>query len=380
MSGERPLWARARRDAGTATEHTAVRRAARRAPPPPVVKRVLPPTPITLPGKVQRDMPENKGKQMAKDVRAGDRVDSHFSVAYKKPVVEYRHGHMFEFRAVDRSGRLTVKYWGDEDRASVEKVHASFETNDVVRVYGEASEYRNQVEVSVSKKNGGTVTRMEDGTYDASDFVPALDDLPGRRERLLGYIDRIEEPNMRSLVRSFFEDPAFIEEFASAPASIGLHSAVVGGLMQHTINVCEMALGIVRLHPELDRDLVLTGALLHDVGKVRCYRVTTHIDHTPEGNLLGHIVIGDEELMARVMAIPGFPEGTAMKLRHVLLSHFGRREWGSPVEPMTPEALAVHMADDADAKVEYMIGRRRDAATDDDWVWDARLNRLIYIR
>ena len=380
MSGPRPPWRGASSDAGTAIEHTAVCQLRGRAFGPPIVKSVYTPIPITPLRKVQRDMTATKGKQKAKDLRPGDRVDSYFSVAYKKPVVEYRYGHMFEFRAADKSGQLTVKYWGDEDREAVQNLYSSFEADDVVRVRGEASDYRNQVEVSVSRKNNGSVARLADGEYDVSELVPTVDGVPEMRERLLSFLGQVEEPHMRALLESFFRDEGFMDAFCAAPASIQLHSAALGGLLQHTLNVADMALHIVRQHPELDRELVLTGALLHDVGKVRSFRVTTHINHSPEGNLIGHIAIGDEEVVEHMEGVEGFPPDLAMKLRHILLAHHGKREWGSPVDPMTPEALAVHEADDTDAKIEYMIARRRDAVTEDDWIWDGRLGRLIYLR
>lgn len=379
MSGRRPLWERPT-GAGKAIEHTAARRVSGSAFGPPIVKRVYGRRPITLVGKVRKDMPDKAGKQMASGVRPGDRVDSCFSVAYKKPVVEYKNGYMFEARVADSTGQLTVKYWGDRNHEEVQRLYSSFARDDVVRVVGVASEYRGQTEVSVSNETGGSIERMAEGMYDKSEFVPVVAGLEGMGDRLLALVARVEEPNTRGLLESFFKDGTFMDAFSSSPASIQMHSAAVGGLMQHTINVAELALEIVRQHPELDRDIVLAGALLHDIGKVRTFQVTTRIDHTPEGSLLGEVSIGDRILSERVAGMPGFPEDIALKLRHIVLSHHGRMDWGSPVEPMTPEALAVHHADDADAKVEYMIARRREAQTEDDWIWDGRLRRRIYLR
>lgn len=365
--------------AGTAIEHTAARRAGG-ASRPPIVKRVYERRPITLVGKVQKDMSVRTGKQMAGGLKPGERVDSHFSVAYKKPVAEYRNGYMFEVRVADRTGQLTVKYWGDRDQGSVQGLYSSFDKDDVVHIVGAASEYKGQTEVSVSKENGGSITRVPEGMYDMSEFIPSVDDLPGKRDRLLSLVGKVDEPHMRALLESFFADGDFMDRFSSAPASIQMHSAAVGGLIHHTINVAELALELVRQHPELDRDIVLAGALLHDIGKVTTFEVTTRIDHTLEGNLLGEVVLGDEMLATHIAQVEGFPEDLSMKLRHILLSHHGRMDWGAPVEPMTPEALAVHKADDADAKVEYMITKRKDAQTEDDWIWDGRLKRRIYLR
>lgn len=380
MSGRGRPWTSVRPDAGTAIEHTALRRMAGDAFGPPIVKRVYGRMPITPVGKVTRRMPASDGKQVAGGLKPGDKVDSYFSVAYKKPVSEYRNGFMFEFRVADRTGQLTVKYWGDRDRRAAEDLYASFDKDDVVRITGSASEYRGQLEVSVSRENGGTITRLERGMYDLSELVPSVDDIAGKRERLVAFVSEVHEPHVRALLEAFFMDEEFMDDFCSVPASIQLHSAAVGGLLHHTLNVAEMALEVVRQHPELDRDLVLAGALLHDIGKVRSLSVTTHINYTAEGNLLGEIAMGDEMLVSRMDKVGGLPEDIALKLRHILLSHHGKREWGSPVEPMTPEALAVHEADDTDAKVEYMVRRRVEALTEDDWIWDGRLKRLIYLR
>jgi 3'-5' exoribonuclease len=319
-------------------------------------------------------------KQLIGALGAGERVDSYFSVTYRKPVSEYRYGHMFEFRVADRTGQMTVKYWGGEDRANVEKVQASLEKDVVVRVVGEVSEFKNQLEISVSEKNGGFVERLKEGEYDISGLLKTLDGIDGMRERLLAFANSVEEPHISQLLRSFFEDDGFMDGFCSSPASIQLHSAAVGGLLHHTVNVAEMCAKALQLQPNLDRDLVMAGALLHDVGKVRSFTVGTSIDHTHEGSLIGHLIIGDEELVARIRAVDGFPEDLALKLRHIMAAHHGKREWGSPVEPMMPEALLVHQADDLDAKLEYMVTKRDEAVTEDDWTWDKRLSRRIYLR
>ena len=319
-------------------------------------------------------------KQLIGALAAGDRVDSYFSVAYRKPVSEYRYGRMFEFRVADRTGQMTAKYWGGDDRARVESLHDSLSKGDVVRIVGEVSEFKSQLEISISEKNGGIVEHLSDGDYDISGLLKTLDGIQEMKDRLLEFARSVEEPHVSMLLKSFFEHDEFMEAFSACPASIQLHSAAVGGLLHHTLNVVEMCAKVLQLQPNLDRDLVIAGALLHDIGKVRSFAVGTNINHTPEGNLIGHLTIGDEELAARIRTIEGFPEDLAMKLRHIVLAHHGRKEWGSPVEPMMPEALLVHHADDLDAKLNYMVTRRDEAVTEDDWTWDRRLSRLIYLR
>ena len=368
-------------DAGTAIEHTAVRQLRGRTSGPPLVKRLYLPMPITRTNSTRtRERKVMPSKQLAKDLKPGDKVDSYFSVNYKKPVTEYKYGYMFELRVADRSGQITVKYWGGQDKVSVQGLHDSFDREEVVLIKGEVGDYRGLLEITISEKNGGTLEKLAEGEYDISELIKSYDDIDGMKERLLSMRDSVKEPNLRRLLDAFFGDREFLDAFSSCPASIQLHSAAVGGLLHHTINVTEMCLKMTELHPELDRDLVIAGALLHDIGKVQSFKVTSNINQTHDGNLLGHIVLGDQELMARLGKMEGVPEELVSKLRHILLSHHGRKDWGSPVEPMLPEALAVHEADDLDAKLDYMISKREDAVTEDDWIWDSRLQRLIYLR
>jgi len=346
-----------------------------------LTKSIYVPLPITHSTcRVDREQKRMASKQTVSELKPGDRIDSYFSVNYKKPVVDYKYGSMFEFRVADRSGQITVKYWGGLDKAAVERLHDSFDREDVVGIKGEVAEYRGLLEVSISEKNGGSVTRLEEGSYDIRELIKSYENISEMRSRLGDLVDTVKDAEMKRLLEAFFKDKGFMEAFASSPASIQLHSAAVGGLIHHTLNVAAMCDRIAELHPELDRDLLMTGALLHDIGKVPSFKVTSNINQTKDGNLLGHIILGDQELMARIEGIAGFSELLRSKIRHILLSHHGKKEWGSPVEPMFPEALAVHEADDIDAKLDNMITKREDAVTEDDWIWDARHNRLIYLK
>ena len=368
-------------DAGMAIEHTAVRQLRGGTFGAPTIKRIYLPLPITRrEGGTAREQKIMGPKQLIAELKPGDKVESYFSVNFRKPVTDYKYGFMFEFRAADKSGQITIKYWGGQDKGSVQKLYDSFDREQVVRVRGEAQEYKGQLEVSISEKNGGWLERIADGEYDLQQLVKSYENIEEMKARLRELVSSVQDPSMRKLLDDFFGDEQFMNAFSDAPASITLHSAAVGGLIHHTINVAEICNRVAGLHPELDRDLVLTGALLHDIGKIQSFKVTSNISQTEEGNLVGHIILGDQELMARIARVKDFPELTASKLRHILLSHHGKKEWGSPVEPMFPEALAVHEADDIDAKLDNMITRREDAVTEDDWIWDARHNRLIFLK
>ncbi len=368
-------------DAGMAIEHTAIRQLRGGTFGAPFTKSIYTPLPIgRSDARVTRGMKRMASKQLISEFKPGEKVDSYFSVNYKKPVTDYKYGSMFEFRVADRSGQITVKYWGGGDKAAAEKLQGSFDREDVVHITGEVAEYRGQLEVSVSEKNGGTVRRLADGEYDLGNLIRAYENVDEMRAHLKRLVDSVMDKDLRRLLDAFFSDPEFVTAFSEAPASIQLHSAAVGGLLHHTLNVAELALRACEQHADLERDLVLAGALLHDIGKVQSFKVTSNISQTEEGNLLGHITIGDEELMRRMSSLDGFPALTASKIRHILLSHHGRKEWGSPVEPMFPEALLVHEADDLDAKLDNMITKRKEAVTEDDWIWDSRHARLIFLK
>jgi 3'-5' exoribonuclease len=367
-------------DAGTAIEHTATRQLRGTTFGPPLVKKIYLPMPITGSGSGEDREKRMATKQLITELKPGDRVDSYFSVGYKKPVSEYKYGSMFEFRVADRSGQITVKYWGGQNKDLVAKIHDSFEREDIVHLTGEVADYKGVAEISVSEKNGGSIAKLGQQEYDINELIKSYENIPEMKGKLIDLKNSVKETNLRKLLDGFFDDNEFMEGFAAAPASIQLHSAAIGGLLHHTLNVADLCMKIAEQHPDLDRDLVLTGALLHDIGKVPSFKVTSNITQTPNGNLLGHIILGDQELSARIADIDGFPAELASKVRHILLSHHGRKDWGSPVEPMLPEALAVHEADDLDAKLDYMIAKRADAVTEDDWIWDSRLGRLIYLR
>lgn len=364
-----------------AIEHTAILQFRGRTFGPPTANRIYVPLPISSREKTRKK--EKTGmasKQLISGLRPGDKVDSYFSVNYKKPVMDYKYGSMFEFRVADRSGQVTVKYWGGQDKAAVERVQGSFDREDIVWIVGEVAEYRGAVEISVSEKNGGHVRKLKEGEYDLRELIKSFDNIEEMTTRLKDLVESVKDTDMRRLLDAFFTDPGFLKAFSHAPASIQLHSAALGGLLHHTLNVAELALKACSLHPELDRDLVLAGALLHDIGKVQSFKVTSNISQTEEGNLLGHITIGDQELVRRMSALEDFPALVASKMRHILLAHHGRKEWGSPVDPMFPEALLVHEADDLDAKLDNMITKREEAVTEDDWIWDQRHGRLIYLK
>jgi len=318
-------------------------------------------------------------KKYITEMKTGDKIDSVLSVHYKKSPSEYRNGVMFEFRVADRTGQITVKFWGGEDAEEVAKMHSSISRDSVVRVRGTVGEYRGQMEIAINPADGEGFSLLSEGDFELTDLIEKRKDIDESVAKMRELIGSIEDQYLRALLDRVFGDEAFMKRFSECPASIMLHSNEIGGLIHHTMNVADHCLIAWKQYGEMDRDLLLAGALLHDIGKVESFRVTTNINQTEEGIFLGHLIIGMTMAQKAIDSIEGFPKDKRNKLLHILLSHHGRKEWGSPVEPAIPEALTIHYADDFDAKLEYMLIRREEATTDDSWLWDTRFRRHIYL-
>lgn len=277
------------------------------------------------------------------DLGVGDYVDT-VAVVKSKRRVPYRSrpGYFLTLTLKDRTGAVEARVWED-----AEKVDREISERDVVRVRGIVELYQQLTQVRVA-----SIEKVPEGEYDWADLVPKTEhDVDELWRKTMEAVESVRNPYLHSLLRSFFDDPEFAEAFKNAPASLYLHHSWVGGLIEHICSVLDLAEAICKHYPELDRDLLITGVLLHDVGKVREYSWQADIDRTDEGRLLGHLVLGDEMVVERIKQIPDFPPELAMRVRHMLISHHGVGEWGSPRPPMTLEAAALHFLEFADAQL-----------------------------
>lgn len=277
------------------------------------------------------------------DLGVGDYVDT-VAVVKSKRRVPYRSrpGYFLTLTLKDRTGAVEARVWED-----AEKVDREISERDVVRVRGIVELYQQLPQVRVA-----SIEKVPEGEYDWADLVPKTEqDVDELWRKVTEAVESVRNPYLHSLLRSFFDDPEFAEAFKNAPASLYLHHSWVGGLIEHICSVLDLAEAICKHYPELDRDLLITGVLLHDVGKVREYSWQADIDRTDEGRLLGHLVLGDEMVVERIKQIPDFPPELAMRVRHMLISHHGVGEWGSPRPPMTLEAAALHSLEFADAQL-----------------------------
>ncbi|MFH1788484.1 MAG: HD domain-containing protein [Candidatus Altiarchaeota archaeon] len=301
------------------------------------------------------------------DLEVYDEVYGNYVVKFKKPVQKYVKGYKFELRIGDSSGEVMLKFWGPDDEAAVKKLYDSVSVDDVVHVRGEVAEYHDAKEVAVNDLDGIRV--LSPVEYVKSDFVKEsekeIDEMYGQ---LSSFISSVKNHDLKKVLDVFFSDPEFVKKFKADPAAMYKHHAWIGGLLEHTLSVVRICEKSLELYPDLDRDLVIAGAVLHDIGKTREFTVTTSIKPTLESRLVGHVVMGVEMLHAKTEGMD-MPEELKVKLKHIIESHHGQLEWGSPKTPAFPEAMLVHHADYLDAKLTHILSRKKEAKTDDDFMY-----------
>jgi len=255
----------------------------------------------------------------------------------------------------DRSGEIDAKVWEKADRVAQE-----FAKGDFLQVAGQVTEYNGKLQMSLQ-----SLTRVEDAKIDPADFLPASARDPKEMwSELTAAREKVTDADYRELLRVIFDDPSPSEKMRRAPAAKAMHHAYLGGLLEHTLSLFALGERVASHYPELNRDLLRTGILLHDLGKTEELTYLRGFDYSDRGRLLGHISIELEWISGVIRSLPDFPEEKAVLLKHLLLSHHGKEEFGSPVKPMTLEALVLHMLDDLDAKVQVFRQLMNDPASD----------------
>ncbi|MCX7981871.1 MAG: HD domain-containing protein [Syntrophales bacterium] len=306
-----------------------------------------------------------------KDIRAGDKVDDFFLVAEKNSAFSQKGTPYLNIRLKDRTGEMDAKVW-----ENVDKLDQVCKKGDYVFVRSRAVTYRNVIQLSLLDLRPASPEEI-----DPLDYFPTIEgDVEVLFNELCSYMDRVKDPYLAALLHSFFDDEEFREKFKRAPAAKGFHHNCLGGLLEHTLSVVRLLDFALEHYRGLKRDLVLVGGILHDVGKVREFSYNGLVDYTDEGRLIGHITIGIEMINEKISKINDFPWQLALELRHIVLSHHGSLEYGSPKRPKTLEALMVHQIDDLDAKINAFQEFIKDAPDNDSpWTpYHRLLDRYIY--
>ena len=279
-----------------------------------------------------------------KDYKDGDRVFEIYLIKLKSSEVK-KNGNSYDNVIIqDKTGTLDAKIW-DPNNAGI----ADFDAMDYIEVYGEVTSLNGALQVNVKR-----VRKCAEGEYDEQEYMPvSKKNLDEMYAQLLQLIASVKNTYLNTLLRRFFvDDKVFAERFKKASAAKSVHHGFIGGLLEHTLGVAKLCDYYCTAYPVLKRDLLLTAAICHDIGKVREISAFPTNDYTDEGQFLGHIVIGSEMIGGKIREIAGFPSLLEMELKHCILSHHGEYEFGSPKKPAIIEAVALTYADNTDAKME----------------------------
>ncbi len=270
----------------------------------------------------------------------------------------------------DRTGQIEAKMWDN-----VEEFIAAFEQDDFLKVKGLINKYKNRFQLTIHK-----LRRMGETEIDYTDYLPKTTKDIGELWRTLAdFVGTFQDRHLKALVESFMADPEIAERYRNAPAAKTLHHAYIGGLLDHVVSLFRSCDLMSRNYPQINRDLLLTGAFLHDIGKIDELTYKRSFSYTTRGQLLGHMIIELEMLQAKLAKFSDFPLELKTLLEHLIISHHGQYDFGSPKLPMFPEALMLHYLDDLDSKMEAMRAHfAREGELEGPWTsYNASLGRPL---
>lgn len=305
-----------------------------------------------------------------RDMAEGVKVRGHYLVTRKELIpFNSKPGRFLLMQLADRTGEIRGIVWEQG-----EELAAQLSTGDVVAVEGRVTVFRDSLQIVCT-----LVMKPLPGEYSAEDFLPTTKRDREAMLREFGEVmNGISDPDYQGLLQTVFTAD-FLQAFGLAPAARSMHQAYVGGLLEHTLNVVRLCQTVALLYPEVERDLLITGALLHDIGKVEEYEIKAGIEITDPGRLLGHVVMGYSLVTEIVRGLDNFPEEKALRLRHMLLSHHGQLEWGSPKQPKTLEACILHHCDNLDGQVSKFAEILETNSPGERWTnYDSRLGRSLF--
>ncbi len=279
-----------------------------------------------------------------KDLKPGDRVADIYMCKHKLSATTKNGKEYYSVTLQDKTGTVDAKVWEPNSDGIDE-----FDDTDCIDVFGEVTSFNGALQVNIKRAR-----RCHEGEYDPALYLPVTSkDIDEMYKELLGIINSIQNQYLKALLEEFFvKDTKFIELFRKSSAAKTVHHGFIGGLLEHTLSVTKLCNYFCTSYPRLNRDLLLTAAICHDIGKTKELSLFPINDYTDEGQFLGHIVMGSEMISDKARNIPGFPELLKHELQHCILAHHGEFEYGSPKKPAIMEAVALNLADNTDAKME----------------------------
>jgi 3'-5' exoribonuclease len=277
-------------------------------------------------------------------LREGERINEIYLCKVKQPALTKAGKPYDNVVLQDKTGTLDAKIW-EPGSVGIDE----FDALDYIAVMGDITSFQGNLQLNIKR-----VRKVEEGEYEPKDYLPvSTRDVEEMYGELTAIITSVENPYLKKLLESFFvEDKEFEKRFKFHSAAKTVHHGFVGGLLEHTLGVAKHCDYFASAYPMLNRDLLVSAAIFHDIGKLEELSTFPENDYTDAGQLLGHIMIGAEMVGERIRQIPNFPKGLANELKHCILAHHGELEFGSPKKPALAEALALSMADNFDAKME----------------------------
>ena len=297
--------------------------------------------------------------QYINTLREGDDITETYLCKSKSSGVAKNGKTFYSLVLQDKTGTIDGKIW------ELSNAIEHFEAMEYVKLSAKVTSFNNKPQLNIRQTR-----RAEEGTYDIADYMPISKfDIDEMFKELLALIDSVKDESLKTLLRSFFvEDASFVKAFKMSSAAKSMHHAFVGGLLQHTLSVARIADFLAGFYPIMNRDLLVTAAICHDIGKVKELSEFPVNDYTDSGNLLGHIVMGAMMVKEKADGINGFDETLKNNLVHCILAHHGKLEYGSPEKPKIIEAVALSFADDTDAKLEGFSEALESEQAEGDWL------------
>ncbi len=307
-----------------------------------------------------------------KDFTTGEIIEGFYAAlnVEERDFKDTSKGRFLSLELRDKTGEATAKWW---DWGKSGLTLADIPIGVVVKVRGRVEEYREQKQVVIGKMRPALPEE-----YDPAILIPTSEQSEEQVvERINALRDKISDPYIKLLTDSFFDDEEIFAGYLRAAAAERNHHAFVRGLAEHSCNVTELVLSIAQHYHHLNPDLLIFGGLFHDYGKLQSYDISTTIQYSLEGRLVDHISLADAEITSHAQKIEGFPANLLLRIRHLILSHHGIKEYGSPVEPLTPEAILLNYADLIDSRMEMVrLGRR--VIDTGGWAYVKPLRKNIY--
>ncbi len=304
------------------------------------------------------------------NLRSGDRVDGVYLLDNYQIRPRKDGGSFLTMVLRDATGKITGVMWDNFDQF----VNKAIRENDYIKIQGDVRSHQNQLQIHVSK-----VEKVPDETIDPEEFLPVTPySIEQLESEFWALVREIRDADVQQLLQAIFGKPKLWKQFKRAPSAVAMHQAYLGGLLEHTVMVAKNALRIAENYPAVNKDILLAGALLHDIGKTLEFSYDKKIAYTDMGRLIGHIPMGYAMIEYEAARLGSLPAQKKVLIQHIVLSHHGYLEFGSPKQPHTLEAIIVHHADQLDAQISNFLEPRAGASSSSKWEYSPMFERVMY--